>query len=261
MTTSHDLLQQLENEGITYLRNKLDLKTISEIFPILRNSFEKHYSIQVRNGVENPSKGVALNCLADSSEYLDFLEKIVIDEEVKYLLESFLGKSFILNSFSALNTLKDEPNFSINVHRDIRHYSGNFNAMTNMLVMLDEFSIDSGSTRLFPKSHKSEHKPTDDEFMKNCIFAEGNPGDILVFNSNIWHASSLNVSGKPRRSIAITFSKPFIKQLVDYTKMMSVHEENCSPHMRQILGYNHRVAENLNQWYVPTKDRMYKNSY
>lgn len=188
-------------------------------------------------------------------------QELTLDKQVSSLLKKFLGEDYIINSFSALNTVKDEPNFSVNIHRDIKSFSGKFNMMINLLVMLDNFTLEVGPTKLLPRSHKLKRKPTTDFFLNNSISALGEAGDILVFNSNIWHASSLNSSNKPRRAIAITFSKPFVKQLVDYTKLLTVYENRFDEHMRQILGYNNRIAESLEQWYVPEKDRMYKKLY
>jgi len=43
--------------------------------------------------------------------------------------------------------------------------------------------------------------------------------------------------------------------------LLTVYENRFDEHMRQILGYNNRIAESLEQWYVPEKDRMYKKLY
>lgn len=255
-----DNLLELEDTGITFLRSKISETLVDELRSTIELSFQKHYEIQLKNSVENPTRSIALNCLADSAVYMKLLESLTTDDEISMLLGSFLGKDFILNSFSGLNCLKNNSNFSINIHRDVKEYSGKFNMMLNMLVMIDEFLPTSGPTRLLPYSHLHEQKPTDEEFEKMSIFAEGKSGDILIFNSNVWHSSSKNISGNPRRSIAITFSKPFIKQLVDYTKLLFNFENGLNNHMRKILGYDNRLAESLEQWYVPISMRMYKKT-
>jgi ectoine hydroxylase-related dioxygenase (phytanoyl-CoA dioxygenase family) len=129
-----------------------------------------------------------------------------------------LAHKCILNSFSALNNISNQPNFSSIVHRDLRFYSGDFPMMVNCLIMVDKFTIENGGTYLLPFSHLSESKPSDEEFFLKSIQAVGEPGDILVFNSNVWHASAPNKTKFNRRAIPLTISKSFMKQLLDYPR-------------------------------------------
>ena len=57
----------------------------------------------------------------------------------------------------------------------------------------------------------------------------------------------------------ITFSKSFVKQLMDYPRCLGYTEKHkYSDKMAQLLGYDSRVPANLYEWYQPFESRLYK---
>jgi ectoine hydroxylase-related dioxygenase (phytanoyl-CoA dioxygenase family) len=112
-----------------------------------------------------------------------------------------------------------------------------------------------------PNSHKKEKKPSDDYFISNCTRALGKKGDMILFNSNIWHCSAPNNTNKSRRAIPMTFSKSCMKQMFDYTKSIENQVEyNFSEEMKQLLGFDSRVPSSLYEWYLPADKRFYKKN-
>jgi ectoine hydroxylase-related dioxygenase (phytanoyl-CoA dioxygenase family) len=125
---------------------------------------------------------------------LNFLDELQKNGFFTFLSESFFDGKCIINSFSALDNLPNQPNFSAIVHRDLRFYSGDFPIMLNCLLMVDDFTIENGGTYLLPYSHLEKRKPSDEEFFENAIQAVGKKGDMLVFNANVWHSSAPNTT-------------------------------------------------------------------
>lgn len=253
---------QLKHEGYCIIPNVMNDIVVSRLNAALDYSFEKHRQIQIKNGNDIVTDGVALHILLDHPVFLRFLEMLLFDMGIcEFLENSYFKSRFILNSMSGLNNLPKQPNFSSIVHRDLRFYTGEIPVMINVLVMLDDFTHDNGPTLLLPQSHLDESKPTDEFFHNNAIQALGKAGDILIFNANIWHASSLNISDKGRRAIPITFTKSLIKQLLDYPRALGYDRmETFSEEMQQILGYHARVPANLDEWYQPFDKRFYKKN-
>ena len=177
---------------------------------------------------------------------------------VKGLLDdiekNYFGSKYIINSFSALNNLKGNDNFSGVIHRDIRFFSENCNLMLNMLVFADDFTIENGATCIFPKSHLEK------EFVhgiwgKSGIQLEGKAGDIAIWNSNLYHCAMPNTTDDNRRAIPIVFCKSNYKQLLDYPRALKNKKDEFSEDVKQLLGFNAIVPESLDQWY---NDRTYK---
>jgi ectoine hydroxylase-related dioxygenase (phytanoyl-CoA dioxygenase family) len=255
------MYKELQETGICFLRNQINDELIEDLRNAVSVSFYKHRNIQIALNNEIASDGVALNVFNDDLAYIKLLEKLIELGIIKDIENNFFKSKFILNSISALNNKPHTPNFSAIVHRDIKFFSNDLPIMLNGLVLLDDFTVENGATMLLPYSHKIESKPTDDFFAKECIRAIGKKGDILLFNSNIWHCSAPNNTNENRRAIPMTFSKSCMKQMFDYTKSIETDTTyNYSDEIKQLLGFDSRVPSSLYEWYLPADKRFYKKN-
>jgi ectoine hydroxylase-related dioxygenase (phytanoyl-CoA dioxygenase family) len=250
---------ELEQRGYTIVRNLVDDSWLNLLRDALDKAFIEHRETQVINKNDIDTKGVALHVLLSNPIFIDFLQELQRLNFFKFLSESFFKSKCIINSFSGLDNLPNQPNFSAIVHRDLRFYSGDLPMMVNCLLMVDDFTIENGGTYLLPYSHLKEEKPSDEEFFKNAIQAIGKKGDMLVFDANVWHSSALNITQHHRRAIPITVSRSFMKQLLDYPRAIGYDKmDNFSYEMQQLLGYHSRVPASLEEWYQPENKRFYK---
>ena len=91
------------------------------------------------------------------------------------------------------------------------------------------------------------------------LLAAHRAGSIVVFDSNLWHAAGENKTERPRRALTLAFTRPFVKQQLDYPRALGVERAaTLSPELRQLLGYNARVPASLDEWYQPPERRMYR---
>ena len=253
--------KELKEIGFTIIRNQVNSKWIEILSNSMKLAFSQHRDIQIKSGNERDTEGVALHAILSSDSFIDFLYTLLDDGFVKSLEDNFFHSKCILNSFSALNNIPSKTNFSSIVHRDLRFYSNGFSMMLNCLVMIDDFTIENGATYLLPYSHLEERKPSEDEFFEKSIQVVGKSGDILIFDSNVWHASAPNKTKFDRKAIPFTVSKSFMKQLLDYPRALGYDRINDFTHeMQQFLGYHSRVPASLDEWYRPEKDRFYKKN-
>jgi ectoine hydroxylase-related dioxygenase (phytanoyl-CoA dioxygenase family) len=248
--------QELQDLGYYIYRDKVTESWLNCLRDSLDKAFSEHKRIQEKNGSEVTAGGVALHAIVSVPDLVDFLGELKKLGVLKDLEENYFGSKFILNSFSALNNLPDQRTFSAEVHRDIRFYSGNLPLMVNCLVMLDDFTKENGATWLLPRSHLKAEKPDRDQFFTNAIQATGKAGDIVIWNSNVFHCSGENTTDKGRRALPIVFCKSSLKQLLDYPRALGSKE--FSPEIRQLLGYDSRVPSSLDEWYQPKEARFYK---
>jgi ectoine hydroxylase-related dioxygenase (phytanoyl-CoA dioxygenase family) len=255
-------IEDLKNKGYCILSEFIPEWAIDMLKEPLENSFDKHRKIQIDNGNDIITEGVALHLLLDDFLFIEFLEYLFFTLGLSdFVKENYFKSNFILNSFSGLNNLPNQLNFSSIIHRDLRFYTGQIPIMINALIMIDDFTENNGPTLLLPYSHLDECKPTDEYFHRNAIKAIGKVGSILLFNANVWHASSLNMSNKGRRALPITLTKSLIKQLLDYPRALGYDKKDTlNPDMQQLLGYHARVPANLDEWYQPFDKRFYKKN-
>lgn len=254
-------LQELETQGYTIVRNVIPDNWYSSLSIAMDKAFAHHRAIQIENGNDIKTDGVALHAVLSDPMLLEVLYYLVETGFIKSLEENFFKSKAILNSFSALNNLPKQPNFSSIIHRDLRFYSGEFPMMLNCLIMVDKFTIENGGTYLLPGSHLAEYKPSPEEFYEEAVQATGNTGDILVFNANVWHASAPNNTDLDRKALPFTISKSFMKQLLDYPRAFGYEKMHTfTEDMQQFLGYYSRVPASLDEWYQPEDKRFYKKN-
>lgn len=251
--------KEFDEKGFVTVSKVFDEDYCHKINQSIDKSYELCRSIQVSNGIDGVTDGTVHHLPATGDPiYLEILQKIAQSPAYPFICDFFKG-NFIINSYGGVKNLKSKPSYVANVHRDIRFFSGDFPLMLNLLIMLDDFTLENGATYLLGGSHKKADKPGNDEFYEKSARATGKRGDILFFNSNLWHAAGINTTDQERRAITITFTKPFMKQQLDYPRAVGYENlEKMSPELQQIIGYFSRTPSNLNEWYQKPEKRFYR---
>lgn len=255
------MIEELNRKGFTIIRNVVSEDWVSKLRNAAMKAFDEHRDIQKKNNNDVDVDGVALHAILSDDIFIDFLISLSDESFFGDIEDNFFKSKFILNSFSALNNKPNKPNFSSEVHRDTKFYSGKENLMLNVLVMLDDFTHENGPTLVLPYSHLFEEKPTQDFFDNNHEQVVGKKGDILLFHGDVWHCSSVNNTNNDRVALPITLTKSNIKQLLDYPRAFGYDKmSNFTEKAQQLLGYHSRVASSLAEWYQPYEDRFYKKN-
>lgn len=73
------------------------------------------------------------------------------------------------------------------------------------IVFLDDYGPANGATRLVPASHRGGAAPANYDDATQAVQLSGQAGDLLVFDADLVHAGSLNVTGARRRSLLMSF--------------------------------------------------------
>ncbi len=81
-------------------------------------------------------------------------------------------------------------------------------SVVSAIAMLDDFTVESGATRVVPGSHrlaepipKSLAQPGATHPRERVV--TGPAGSVLVFNGHVWHSGRRNASPGPRRAVQI----------------------------------------------------------
>jgi ectoine hydroxylase-related dioxygenase (phytanoyl-CoA dioxygenase family) len=211
--------------------------------------------MRASHGLEEANEGIAHHVLGMGGVFLEFVDQLPLQEQ----LEVCLGGQMIVNSFGGFSHKPQGSTYAGVIHRDIRSHFGPAPMMLNMLVMLDEFTPDNGSTYLLSGSHNLLERPDEQLFFAQAERAIGLAGSVLVFHSQLWHASGRNVSQAQRRALTLTLTRPFYKQQMDYPRLLGYDKlPTLSENQRQLIGYNSRMPASYDEWYQPPEKRMYK---
>ena len=238
--------------------------TFDEILPIelinklkidLEASYKIRRPIQEKNGVDTNTAGTAHHLLADGKSFFEFLSGLYLDEEIK----NYFGGNYILNTYGGNLNMRNQHTYASNVHRDVRTYTSDIKLLLNILVVLDDFTLDNGATYLLSGSHLKIDKPTDEDFFKKSERVVAKKGSIVLWDANLWHAAGENKTDGPRRALSLIYSTPFMKQQFDYCRFLGYDKlGTMTDGLKQVLGFNARIPSTLEEWYQPMETRFYK---
>ena len=192
------------------------------------------------------------------------LTRLVADERIYPVIEALMGSEFIWVGSEGNISNRSEVRW----HPDRKYYrSGEEQRIdypqVKVMIYLEKVGRDTGCLRVIPGSHRMPyHKDLADQEISPdalpfglagrdipCAALESEPGDVILFNHCIWHASF--GGGRGRRYIALKFAaKPFaadhLISLERYTgKVFQPHEaflNSDEPRIRALVENLPRYA-------------------
>jgi ectoine hydroxylase-related dioxygenase (phytanoyl-CoA dioxygenase family) len=205
-------------------------------------------------------QGVLRLMLRYDPHFFKFLETpellAVVDQTVSKTAIMHLQNGFILPSFPANTT---PPIFQNTFHQDFPRYLNGYVASVNVMFAIDEFSAENGATLVVPGTQQKHDAPDPEYIREHALAIECPAGSMLIFDSTLWHAAGINTSGKDRLAINHQFTRSYIKQQIDYVRALG--EETVlrqTPRTQQLLGWYTRVVTNLDEYYRPEDERVYR---
>ncbi|MEQ9564874.1 MAG: phytanoyl-CoA dioxygenase family protein, partial [Pseudomonadales bacterium] len=191
----------------------------------------------------------------------EFLASDVLDP---YLSQYFDCKPYILNSIGgSINAPPKEGRYEHGHkwHRDIRTFVGSGKRQLAVaLVMLDDFTEVNGATEVLLGSHHVEPFPPESFVAQNRHQVCGTRGSVILYDGDIWHKVGENRSDQFRVALTLVFTRPNIKQQLDYPRFLDAsYAASLSPRMRQLFGFNARTPSSMEEWYLPDGERFYRS--
>ncbi|MGE7989662.1 phytanoyl-CoA dioxygenase family protein [Pseudomonas sp. NPDC089554] len=122
--------------------------------------------------------------------------------ELLAVVGELIGERFFLSQVEGREPLPAHGHQAL--HRDLCSERPGDTALA--IIFLDDYGPANGATRLVPGSHRYPvNAPDTDIDEARSISMSGLAGDILVFDADLVHAASLNVSGARRRSLLVSY--------------------------------------------------------
>jgi Phytanoyl-CoA dioxygenase (PhyH) len=212
-------------------------------------------AVQEKNGVAAGMEGAAHHVFGEGSS----LDAFINDLPLADTIERHFGGKYILLNFGAALHPPGGKSYTLTPHRDVRAWSKDYPLSLNMLVMLDDFTVENGATLMMSGSQHAERMPSPELFQAWAEPAVGQAGDILLFDSLVVHAAAPNQSHAERRALTLCFGRPFMKPQMDWPRYVSPSVEKAlTPVGRQLLGYHARVADSLDAYYQPPERWTFK---
>lgn len=181
---------QLHRDGYILLRNAIPSSWLDE----LRHTFDDG----VKSGDQWPVPRGAdwRHSLLDLSPVVQSVCRL---PELLAAVGSLIGERFFLAQVEGREPLPGGGDQGL--HRDFSAQRPGDTVLA--IVFLDNFGPENGATRIVPGSHRQPEFDLNDT--SQALQISGSAGDILVFEADLVHAGSLNISGARRRSLLISY--------------------------------------------------------
>ena len=253
--TVNNFKSSLDTDGWVVYENAIEPEFIDRINEDIEDGYICRRNIQKKNGISADMDGTLHHLLERDNFSIPLLERMYCHDEIT----QYFGGKYILNGMNGVIHSKQERPYLSNMHRDIRTFMIETKILLQMIIALDDFTLQNGATHFLSGSHKIALRPDETFFYTNADRATVLKGSIIVFDSNLWHAAGENFTAKPRRALTLGFTRPFFKQQMDYSRFLGYDfVAGLKPELRQVIGYNARVPANLNEYYQPPHLRMYQ---
>lgn len=224
-------LKEFSRQGYTVVKNILSSDEIN----ILKDKLNLIQRIQInefgKDNLEKINELGSIRCPLLYDAY--FINLLKIPSIIEYI-ESILGNYYVL---SLQNSIIVEPNKTHHqsfYHRDIIHqdFTSSKPLGVNVYFCLDDYSLSNGGTTFIPKSHLMEKFPK--VYKEETL--EAKAGDVIFFNSMIYHKAGSNSSNDFRYGINHMYVLPFVKQQINLPLALDGKYSN-EPILNRILGY------------------------
>lgn len=212
-----------------------------------RSLLDSYYQLQEEEFGRELMKSInELNTFRTPLYYDSFFIKFISNIHILEIVKSILGKEVILHLQNGIINLPNKEHHQSSWHRDLPYQEFTISKPLGLSVFycIDEFNTKTGSTILLPYSHQYESFPTLNFAEENEFQIKANAGDVLIFDSMLFHKAGYNSSEIIRRGINNVFVAPLLKQQINLPKFLNGKYAD-DKELYSLLGYKYDVAESV----------------
>lgn len=235
-------IDQIDVNGYCIMPGVFDADAINQTLKLV-TEWEKQASptLAANTPYLNRNQSIVYN-LQNKDSY--FLKLLFASPEVENILKHYLNDPW----YKGIPT--DEPNYilrgyvgrsskeSLPLHIDsLVPYQSSQVISVQCSIILEDQDEQNGCTLVVPGSHKSgEYAPQ--EALREAVPIHSKAGNIVIWDSRLWHGALANRSTRTRWALIATFVRWWIKQSFDFTTRLPTHIFNeLTDAQKAILGF------------------------
>lgn len=235
-----DFSRVINNKEIQKAINQLDKKGFTKI----NNFLKKKYIIFFLNEInKSQSKSNNQNTIFNLQNLNHKFIQLINNNYIKKILINKLNDPYYRS------IPKNKPNYSLklltarsskkklDLHIDTYFpFKGKKTFMLQVVILLEDSNLNNGCTTIVEKSHLSGKYS--DRKSKKISYLQGKAGDVLIWDSRLWHGANKNKTKKSRWAIIATFGCWWVKPFMDIPKSVPQKiYEKCNNEEKSILGF------------------------
>lgn len=232
--------KNIKRSGYTVLKSILSKKEVNNLLRLV----EKYYALDAKS--KNPTflqhknkDKTVYNLQYKSYDFIKIFSKKILVEIAKYFLNdpfyqllSSDKPNYILKYYNARSSVN-----KLDLHIDsYMPFKGEETYMMQFIFLLNDSTKKNGCSIVVEGSHKTGKFCN--RKSKKIKYLEGKAGDVIIWDSRLWHGAKVNESKNTRWALVSTLTRWFIKQSMDMPKGMPKKIYNkCKNSEKLFLGY------------------------
>jgi hypothetical protein len=237
--------REIQHQGYTLMPQVFNAENIAELKQLIHQEWEKSAKdpATLRNiPVLNQGHQIIYNLQNKNMHFfkvfmqqpllLNLLIHCLNDEWYKQIPKE--SPNFILRSLLA----RSSGNSPMPLHIDsFIPNAGPHISIIQAAIVLEDQNLANGCTLVVPGSHQFNRYATQD-WLKYAVPIESKAGDVVLWDSRVWHGASANTTPNSRWSVIATFCRWWIKQNYDITgSIPKAFIQDLSNEEKAVLGF------------------------
>ncbi len=232
-------LKNLNVYGFSVIKNYMDRDLVNFLLKIVNENYNKIENQFDGRPNRDKNDKMVYHIQNKDKKFIDLISSDVIskiamqklnDRYFRWLPET--DPNYILHYYNARS-----GGSHLDLHIDtFIPFLGEHTIAMQFVFVLNDMDQDNGCTVVVPGSHLSG-KYTDREIEeKKPIIA--NAGDLVMWDSRLWHGTEKNKSKADRWALIATFTQWWVKQKLDISKSLpsSIYSQ-CTNKQKALLGF------------------------
>lgn len=235
-------IDQIERDGYCHLQQVYSPEQVAEALRLVNVWYERTKDTLSENKPNLARNDKFVWNLQNKDHY--FIELLFAVPLVQQILLHFLNDpwfkqipptepNYIIRALAARSSNKRLP-----MHIDsLVPYTGDHVFVMQVAIILEDQSVENGCTVVVPGSHKSGAY-VDQSAFDIAVPIESKAGDIVIWDSRIWHGALPNHTHRTRWSIISTYIRWWIKQMFRVSEQMPQEiYERLTAQQKAVLGF------------------------
>jgi ectoine hydroxylase-related dioxygenase (phytanoyl-CoA dioxygenase family) len=185
--------------------------------------------------------------------------RLLEDPRINQLIAPCLGQHWIMYAATSSSIPPHGTNYAHRLHVDCPRFQPNYIFNIGVIWALDPYTKDNGALKILPGSQHSETTPSEAYFERNAQELICPKGTLVLFNAKTFHRTRPNNTDEWQHSMTLNACRSFMKQRMDWVRYIPESLANeLNPLARRLIGYDTQLPTNLDDFFLPEEQRLYK---
>lgn len=250
--TKEEFLEEFNERGFVILDDIFDKDFIQRATKELEAALKQE--VAYMGTTDYKFYGYVLSNAKYGGAFLEVFDNDKVVDPINWVM----GKNSIIYSYTSSSMPPHKGNDASHIHVDCPIYLKDFVLRMGVLLPLVDFTEENGASYYLAGSHKSEQKPSEEEFYQNAQRLTMKAGQGCFFNTRVWHAGGVNKTDGWRHALTINICHPWMKQYMDVPRMLADQDLSAQPErVLQKLGFHSQPPVSYEEYFDPNRKRLF----